>query len=270
MPFFAKCAEGLEDILAYELKLYGISTLQVGSSKVIFDCENDRINELMMKLRTADNIFFIRDFGTTSDSNLKGIRLNKKPLYLRRYRLFNHPSSLLPSVAAALLLCTDMKRDLIDPFVGGGTIVVEDALIMHGSEEASLPYPAGKHRVMGVDINRHHLSGARKNARKAGVANLIDLKLNDSTRIKLYPPFARMVTNPPYGVRGSKRERIKKLYDRFVANIDNILASNAEGVMITTEWNLLLNLLRERGFKLKEVRKIKHRKLYTAAIHFTL
>src|SRR5579884_1611656 len=111
MPFFAKCAEGLEDILAYELKLYGISTLQVGSSKVIFDCENDRINELMMKLRTADNIFFIRDFGTTSDSNLKGIRLNKKPLYLRRYRLFNHPSSLLPSVAAALLLCTDMKRD---------------------------------------------------------------------------------------------------------------------------------------------------------------
>jgi 23S rRNA G2445 N2-methylase RlmL len=268
MPLFAAtCSEGLEDILAYELKLYGLSDIHVKSSRVIFDCGADKIKEIMTKLRTADNIFLINDFMSTSD---KSVRLNKKPLYLRDYRLFNHPSSLLPSVAAALLLRTDMKKDLIDPFVGGGTIVVEDALMMQGSKEANLPYPSEEHRIMGIDINYHHLSGAKKNARKAGVIDFIELELNDSTRIKLYPPFSRMVTNPPYGVRGSKKERIKKLYDRFAANIDNILASNAEGIMITTEWNLLLKILGERGFRVKEVRKVRHRKLHTAAIHFTI
>jgi len=269
MPYFAAtCSEGLEDMLAFELSLYGVRNIFKGRQEVIFDCDIDKISELMIKLRTADNII-IKNKSSPEDM-LKGTRLNIRPLYLRDYRVFNHPSSLLPSVAAALLLCTDMKRDLIDPFVGGGTVLIEDALMMHQSVNERLPYTTEIHRIMGIDINPHHLSGAKKNAKRAGVADIIRLELADSTKIKLYPLFSRMVTNPPFGVKGSKKERILKLYDRFAANIDNILSPNAEGIIITTEWNQIVKILSDRGFRLKEVRKFRHRRLYTGAVHFFL
>ncbi|MEM3684462.1 MAG: THUMP domain-containing class I SAM-dependent methyltransferase [Conexivisphaerales archaeon] len=277
--YLASCAEGLEDIVAYELKLFGIGQLSISTSGVYFNADVGRLKELQTRMRTVDFIYKVQR-GSALDSEQEkrnrwprmNFTLTKltKPLYLRDYRVYNHPSSLKPSVAASLLLTTDMSRDLLDPFVGGGTIVVEDALMTRLSGRKSLPYQIKPHRILGIDINPKHLSGARKNAREAGVSDIIHFMLGDSTKVSLEARYSRMVTNPPFGVRGGKKERIKKMYERFVSNIDRLLLPRSEGIVITSDWKILEELMRERGILVRRIRRIRHKKLWTGAIYFNL
>ncbi|MEM0118378.1 MAG: hypothetical protein QXV32_08005 [Conexivisphaerales archaeon] len=278
-PYLASCAEGIEDIVANELRLLGINQLSISTSGVYFNSDEDKLKELQSRVRTVNYIYRVQG-GLAVDSKSEKDDIDSRtdtvftklagPLYLRDYRVYNHPSSLMPTVAASLLLTTDMSRDLIDPFVGGGTIVIEDALMTNMSKKESLPYRVKHHRILGIDISPKHLSGAKKNARIAGVSDMIHLMLDDSTKVRLDARYSRMVTNPPFGVRGSKRERIIKLYERFVSNIDNLLLHGSEGVIITSDWKILEAEMRQRGIVVRSIRRIRHKKLWTGAIYFTL
>lgn len=284
------CCRGLESCTELELSSLGLSILKRKEGLIIFRGPDD-MNQFASLIRTAEwlsplaRVNYMKGHDVSSSAKntpvlsagrnafIRASELNGQTvltdLWKRDYRRFNHPSAIMPSTAASLLLLTRMDEDLIDPFVGGGTVVMEDRLYVKNSSR----YPGlgiKDHKTTGVDINNHHLSGAKKNAKLAGVDSELALVLQDSTRY--FPPerFKRMVTNPPYGVRGAKKLRILGLYKRFVDHLEGLLSHPAEGVVITTEWREMSQLLEERGYRLDQSIRIRHGKLWVGLVRFWL
>jgi 23S rRNA G2445 N2-methylase RlmL len=285
--YFARCTPGLEDISQRELLGYGVKSELSAAGLLRFESNAAKVSELLKRVRTVDDFYFSsspskwtegmclpferRRGGLLEIQHLDGSvrrleRVGLKPLYLRDYRIFNHPSALRPTVAASLVMLTDMRGDLLDPFAGGGTIVIEDALMMLSGDESE--GRSASHRLCGIDISRHHLSGAEKNASAAGVRDSIELRLADATRVSFERPFSRVVTNPPFGVRGAKLQRILSLYDRFVKNLDRIISTSGQGVIITSEWAQLKRMLKGRGYRVEGVRRVRHGRLWTGVVIF--
>ncbi|MDG6934861.1 MAG: N-6 DNA methylase [Nitrososphaerota archaeon] len=287
------CCKGLERSSELELESLGYSVVRTMDGLVVFRTE-ERLSDLDAKhIRTAEWLSLASALSPGQDepntpmasAEIRGregglasvftrasdlAKVNSTTqLWKRDYRRFNHPSAIMPSTAASLLLLTRMDGDLLDPFVGGGTIVIEDRLYL---KEAGLhsKIKFGIHRTAGIDINSHHLSGARKNAKFAGVDGELDLLLADSTRYEPDHEFNRIVTNPPYGVRGAKKARIILLYRRLAGHIDKLLSHPGEGVVATTESSELNNFLEERGYRTDSSLKIRHRKLWVGIVRFWL
>lgn len=87
------------------------------------------------------------------EEGIVGVRLAKKPLYKRAYKVVHTPGSLTPQVAyvMASLMGSAYGRVLLDPVCGVGTIPIEGA---------ALGYKA----VLGSDISLDKLHGAKKNS----------------------------------------------------------------------------------------------------------
>lgn len=268
--YAAVCSKGIEDICQSELLSLGVDQARQGEGTVYFEASEERVNSILKNARTVNFLYHVDDetpWKVFSSGHFmsKIKKVSRRALYLRSYRIYNHPSALLPTVAAALLLTTDTGKDLLDPFAGGGTILIEDALYM--KDEFS---KKDHHRIQGIEINPHHLSGAVKNAKRAEVDELIRFIRGDCTRIKFDEKFSRMVTNPPYGVRGAKMNRILGLYDRFMDNLDNLLCKGAQSIIVTTEWKQLSGMIGDRGYRITNIRLIRHRKLWIGAVYFNL
>jgi 23S rRNA G2445 N2-methylase RlmL len=281
MPFYAVgCCRGLETSTKVELTTLGYLDVKVRDGFVTFSSKGELHDKEVRLIRTAEWISKID--GEIDDpeglaggeahhvfqraSLMKG-RAKWSNLSLRAYRRYNHPSALLPSTAASVLLLINMGVDLIDPFVGGGTIVIEDRLYLRNHERYR-NLGLKDHRTQGVDINKKHLSGAIKNAKYAGVESEIELLVGDATRYVPDQRFGRMITNPPFGVRGAKKMRILALYERFVVNLERLLDHPGEGVVVTTEWREMIGYLEERGYRVRNTLRFRHRKLWLGAVCF--
>ena len=161
-------------------------------------------------------------------------------LHKRGYRLESAPAPLKETLAAAMVLLSfwDPDRPLIDPFCGSGTIPIEAALIgkniapgMNRSfaaeawplvpqaawaharaEAADLIRPAFDERLIGTDIDERALRGARRNAERAGVADLIHFQQRPFAALSSKREFGCVITNPPYGQRIGAHDELGHLY----------------------------------------------------------
>ncbi|MGC9208322.1 MAG: tRNA (guanine(6)-N2)-methyltransferase [Nitrososphaeria archaeon] len=213
-------------------------------------------------------------------------------LNFREYRKYNHPSSLKPTLAASLLIMAGWDgRPLIDAFAGGGTIPIEAALFARSApvrpsgdfmykklslydqqeEERAIKSVGPKFAVsklVGVEISPKHIRGALKNAQAAGVADVVELRLDDSVKFVPESKFDFLVSNPPYGIRSGRKEKVLRLYELFVKNLDNILKEGGTGLIITTEYRKLENILAQRGYKHVKTSVGLHGKLWVGAVLF--
>ncbi|MFP3224507.1 MAG: tRNA (guanine(6)-N2)-methyltransferase [Nitrososphaeria archaeon] len=216
-------------------------------------------------------------------------------LNFREYRVYNHPSSLKPTLASSLIIMSQWEgSSFIDPFTGGATIPIEAALYA----KSSLVKPSGnflykklsfyddkaeeealkkvgkkfdlKDKIVGVEISRKHFTGALKNVSAANLGESIDIILGDSIKIDFQRKFKFLVSNPPYGIRSGRKEKVLKIYELFVKRMDKILEDKARGVMITTEYKKLTELLGERGYKVLKVNTGLHGKLWVGAVLFSV
>ena len=176
------------------------------------------------------------------------IMQNKVTLYLdtsgaglhkRGYRAVGNEAPLRETLAAALVILARYRgREFFwDPFCGSGTIVIEAALIAKNRapglkrkfaaesfpwaekeiweqlrQEAKTKEFQGDYRIMGSDNDPKCISLAMANARKAGVADCIDFRDGDATKMSLPTDSGLMVCNPPYGQRMLEQQSAQRLY----------------------------------------------------------
>lgn len=160
-------------------------------------------------------------------------------LHKRAYRTTQGEAPIKETLAASMVLLSDwrFKNSLIDPFCGSGTIVIEAAMIARNIAPGLLRKFAAEEWIFvpedlfesfreraraairkeasfdirATDIDERAIQMARENAKRAGVLDTIDFRVEDIKDLKLDEPSS-IVTNPPYGLRLSEQEEALELY----------------------------------------------------------
>ena len=160
-------------------------------------------------------------------------------LHKRGYRAVGNDAPLRETLAAAMVTLTRYRgRDFVwDPFCGSGTIPIEAAMIAKNRapglkrrfaaeafpwmeeavwqqvrQEAQDREFHGKYRILGSDNDPKCISLSMANARKAGVAECIEFRDGDATKMSLPGDSGIIICNPPYGQRMMEQQSAQRLY----------------------------------------------------------
>ena len=160
-------------------------------------------------------------------------------LHKRGYRAVGNDAPLRETLAAAMVMLTKYRgRDFVwDPFCGSGTIPIEAAMIAKNRapglkrrfaaerfgwaeeavwqqvrEEAKAKEFNGKYQILGSDNDPKCINLSMANARKAGVADCIDFRDGDATKMSLPTDSGIIICNPPYGQRMMEQQSAQRLY----------------------------------------------------------
>ena len=160
-------------------------------------------------------------------------------LHKRGYRAIGNDAPLRETLAAAMVMLTRYRgRDFVwDPFCGSGTIPIEAALIaknrapglrrrfaaerfdwmdeqiwQEARGEAMDKEFKGDYRILGSDNDPKCVSLSMANARKAGVADCIEFRDGDATKMSLPTDSGIIICNPPYGQRMMEQQSAQRLY----------------------------------------------------------
>ena len=181
-------------------------------------------------------------------------------LHKRGYRAVGNEAPLRETLAAAMVILTRYRgREFFwDPFCGSGTICIEAALIAKNRapglkrrfaaeafpwapaeiweqvrEEAKTKEFKGNYKILGSDNDPKCISLAMSNARKAGVADCIEFRDGDATKMSLPAQEGLMVCNPPYGQRMMEQQSAQRLYGYFGRHVK--FADGWKKYIITSE-----------------------------------
>jgi tRNA (guanine6-N2)-methyltransferase len=158
----------------------------------------------------ADSDFTVRAFIRRDQATI-AVRLGRRPLHRRPYKVSTSPGTLHPPAAAALVaIGAPSAGTLADPFCGDGTIPIE----------AALARP--QLHVIGSDIDPVRVRNARENAGRAGVA--VDVRLADAAAFAgSVSDVTAIVTNPPWNqavsASGQLRASGLEFLDFFAAGL---------------------------------------------------
>lgn len=159
-------------------------------------------------------------------------------LHFRGYRQEVGRAPMRETLAAGVLQLAKLKpgEPLWDVMCGSGTILIEAAERAAGlapgrnrrfafeqfpsHDEASwkaLPRTASavKSTLLGSDLNSGALGTARRNAKRAGVFELLSLERLDATKLPRREGPGLIVANLPYGKRVGERDELAQLYGRL-------------------------------------------------------
>ncbi len=181
-------------------------------------------------------------------------------LHKRGYRAIGNEAPLRETLAAAMVQLTRYRgRDFFwDPFCGSGTIPIEAALIAKNRAPGlSRRFAAeqfawmdravfdnartaakdrefhGSYRILGSDNDPKCVSLSFANARKAGVADCVDFRDGDATKMALPAESGLIVCNPPYGQRMLEQQSAQRLYAAFGRHVK--FADKWQKFIITSE-----------------------------------
>ena len=163
-------------------------------------------------------------------------------LHKRGYRRDSGAAPLKETLAAAMVLLSryNEKYELVDPFCGYGTILIEAAMIINniapglnrtfvGEEGPSMSgnifnivregarksIKPKNIKFKGYDIDTWVLRTAQANALKAGVSDFIEFNKRDARAFHEDNKYGFVITNPPYGERLGDKGQIMSLYRDF-------------------------------------------------------
>ncbi len=209
--------------------------------------------------------------------SIVGLDTTGAPLRERGYFRFRHPASLNPLIANAMVKIGG-EREIIDPFCGSGTILIEAynhwsktlnvfrtfqfSNISELKEEFNeqVEYmrenkgqKENKGKYYGIDINKRYIVGAQDNARAAKAR--ISCTLGNAEKLHRYVDSGKLIiTNPPYGLREKKKKEIFKLYENFALELEEHFSGG--NIVIITPYEKF-----EHYFTVLEKRKIQFGKL---------
>ena len=173
-------------------------------------------------------------------------------LHQRGYKTATVQAPLNEVLAAGLIMLTgwDGECDLIDPFCGSGTILIEAALIAQnvypGVFRKEYAFEKWKdfdadlfdriynddsqerefdHKIYGYDINRQVVQIATDNVLNAGVKDIVSVEQRDFYEFEQPLGKAIMITNPPYGDRITTDD-IFDLYETIGKNLKRNFVGN--------------------------------------------
>ena len=173
-------------------------------------------------------------------------------LHQRGYKTATVPAPLNEVLAAGLIMLTGWNGecDLIDPFCGSGTILIEAALIAQnvypGVFRKEYAFEKWKdfdadlfdriynddsqerefdHKIYGYDINRQVVQIATDNVLNAGVKDIVSVEQRDFYEFEQPLDKAIIITNPPYGDRITTDD-IFDLYETIGKNLKRNFVGN--------------------------------------------
>lgn len=164
-----------------------------------------------------------------------------EPLFKRGYRVGQVEAHLKENVAAALLKMTDWKGDtaVVDPMCGSGTFLIEAALMALRVAPGSLRKHFAFQKLLGFqkdeweqevssamaeeldelpfkfygyDVDKNALATAKKNAERAGVAELIEFQRHPMETLTAPVESGMLIVNPPYGERLGMKDELIETY----------------------------------------------------------
>jgi putative N6-adenine-specific DNA methylase len=203
-------------------------------------------------------------------------------LHKRGYRENSGVAPLKETLAAAMVLLSRYQDtyELVDPFCGSGTILIEAAMIMNNiapginrtfaselwpnipdhifnqvREGARKAIKNKEIKIVGYDIDTWVLRTAKENAHKAGVGHLIEFQKRDVKEFSNKKKYGFIITNPPYGERLGEKEEVEKLY-KFFGNLKNEYAN----------WEFNILTAYENFENIFGIKSSKNRKLYNGKL----
>ncbi len=190
------------------------------------------------------------------------VQLTRKALSYRHDRTYRPRVSLKPNVAYACLRLARLgpgTERLLDPFCGSGTILMEAADLLPGTE------------LWGSDWSQRAVAGARANLEGAGLegAGLKDrfrLQAGDArTLAELYPPAScdALVTNPPYGARLGRDIAFPRFYRDFLEQATAVLRPGGRLVVLVRKRGAF-NVAAQRtpGLRIRHVQIIETSRVF--------
>lgn len=182
-----------------------------------------------------------------TDASLS-LDLSGESLHRRGYRTGSGEAPLKETLAAALVRLSGWSERvatepvLLDPMCGGGTLLIEAALMLSDSPPGLLRKTFGfmgwnKHdpqlwerlvqealeregqaipeswpRFIGYDADPMAVAAARKNVIAAGLRDVVTIKHRQLAHLRSPALRGCLLTNPPYGDRLSEKDTVKYLY----------------------------------------------------------
>lgn len=173
--------------------------------------------------------------------NTSGPGLNR-----RGYRVFNAKAPMRETLAAGLIFLSRWRdREFYDIMCGSGTIAIEAAMkrknmapgslrgfdaekwgsqwnrafaqARQAAKDQLLNPPAGC--IHAYDIDPKCVEMTRLHAKKAGVAELMDIRQADAAQFDGGKENATILSNPPYGMRLMEKEQIAQLMGQVGRNL---------------------------------------------------
>ena len=164
----------------------------------------------------------------------------------RGYRVFNAKAPMRETLAAGLIFLSRWRdREFYDIMCGSGTIAIEAAMrrknmapgslrgfdaekwgsqwnrafaqARQAAKDQLLSPPAGC--IHAYDIDPKCVEMTRLHAKKAGVAELMDIRQADAAQFDGGKENATILSNPPYGMRLMEKEQIAQLMGQVGRNL---------------------------------------------------
>jgi 23S rRNA G2445 N2-methylase RlmL len=163
-----------------------------------------------------------------------------EPLSRRGYRKIPLAAPMQETLAAAVILATGWngRTSFVNPMCGSGTLAIEAALFAQGKAPGLLRSNYGfvhlkgfdpaawrtirsaahtlqretAARIVATDIDRSAVEAARRNARTAGVDQIIEFAVCPFAETPVPERPGIVVINPPYGERIGEQSRLRSLY----------------------------------------------------------
>jgi tRNA (guanine6-N2)-methyltransferase len=153
----------------------------------------------------------------TGDTVDVALRLSRKPLHRRPWKLDTGPGTLHPPLAAALARIGGQGPldTALDPFCGDGTVAIETAHAFPGA------------RIVAADLDPERLANARSNTTRARVSSRTRFILADAGRPAWADGrFDLLVTNPPWNRAVGAAGTLADTLDPFWRAIPGALAAH--------------------------------------------
>lgn len=210
------------------------------------------------------------------DSAIISFDTSGAPLHKRGYRQESGEAPIQETLAAAILrLAKYSKEDiLLDPCCGGGTFLIEAALIASQTPPGYLRKhwgfthhpqydqtewlrarnqldlartPLHPQRFFGIDISRNAIRICKLNLKAAGFQKEIDVTQSDFRDFIPMVAPSLVVANPPYGRRLEEEELLRPLYRALGNFLKNTCPKSSRGYIFTGN----LELAKEVGLAAK-------------------
>ena len=218
------------------------------------------------------------------DEVIVALDTSGESLHKRGYRKNTAKAPISETLAAALIMLTPWKKDriLVDPFCGCGTFPIEAALIAaniapglereftaenwtniidkkcwyeavnEANDQINMDIETD---IQGYDIDKEATEMCRKNAKLAGVEELIHFQTRDVGDLSHPKKYGFIITNPPYGERLEDKEQVKVLYEKLGRQYKKL-----------DSWSAFVITSYEDAPKDMGVKPTKNRKIYNGMI----
>jgi 23S rRNA G2445 N2-methylase RlmL len=257
--------------------------IEVEAGKLICDIVKKKHNYTpKTEFDNPDTRFFVYIYKEKGYFGLdfSGIELSK-----RQYKIFNHPESLKGTTGyvIARIAGYDMKKSLLDPFMGSGVIPIEAGLYSlnfsvqyynkeklfftnydffkkYGKEKFFKEHDSKikdkKTEVYGYDSQFRFLQASQKNAKLAGVDKKLSLSKCEIEWLDTKfdkKSIDLIVTDPPRMSKTVDLKKLAKLYKEFFYEAEYILKKEGTVTLLTKEYSMLKEAAEKHKFNINKV-----------------